>query len=383
VTGTPEAPVLIVGGGIAGLALAAGLRREGLACEVLERTPALAPVGAGIVLGVNALAALRRLGAERPVLARGHVLGESALTDADGRVLARTDFASLAARFGPTLSLHRAELHDALLEAADGVPLRLGTTVEALQPGERGVRVRLSDGSTREAGLVVGADGLRSRVRELVFGPVAPRASGTTCWRLVVARPAGCDDAREMWGRGRRFGLVPLAGGRVYAFATANARPGTPDPQEGRVERFRARYADFGGPVPAVLAQLRHAGDLLHDDLTEIVHAPWHRGRVVLVGDAAHAMTPNMGQGAAMALEDAAVLAELLAARPGDPAPTLAAWEARRRPRVAWVQRQSRRIGRVGQWEGRLAAGLRRAVLRALPDAAASRALERLACQPL
>jgi len=383
VTGTPEAPVLIVGGGIAGLGLAAGLRRQGLACEVVERTPALAPVGAGIVLGVNALAALRRLGAERPVLARGHVLGESALTDADGRVLARTDFAAMAPRFGPTLSLHRSELHDALLEAAEDAPLRLGTTVEALQPGGRGVRVRLSDGTTREAGLVVGADGLRSRVRELAFGSVAPRPSGTTCWRLVVPRPPGCERAQEMWGRGRRFGLVPLARGRVYAFATANAQPGTPDPEDGRVDRFRARYTDFAGPVPAVLAQLRQAGDLLHDDLTEIVHAPWQRGRVVLVGDAAHAMTPDMGQGAAMALEDAAVLAELLASKPGDPAPTLAAWEARRRPRVAWVQRQSRRIGRVGQWEGRLATRLRSGVLRALPDSAPSRALERLASQPL
>lgn len=377
-----ERPVLIVGGGIAGLGLATGLLRLGIPCELVERTARWAPVGAGIVLGVNAMAALRRLGAAEAVTARGHVLGVSALTDHRGGALARSDLALLAPRFGPSIAIHRADLHACLLEACLGVPLRMGTSVETLAPGPEGVRVGFTDGREAEYGLVVGADGVRSRVRALAFGPVAPVYAGYTCWRFVVPRPEAVEGAQEMWGRGLRLGLVPLGADRVYGFGVANAPEGAPDPVEGRAARFRRRFAGFGGPAPAVLERIVQDATLLHDDLAEVVHRPWHRERVVLVGDAAHAMTPNMGQGAAMALEDVAVLAELLGAK-GPVADALDAWARRRRPRVEWVQRTSRRIGRVAQWEGRLACGLRNALLRALPERGALRTLERLAAQPI
>jgi 2-polyprenyl-6-methoxyphenol hydroxylase-like FAD-dependent oxidoreductase len=244
------------------------------------------------------------------------------------------------------------------------------------------VRVRLSDGSERRAALLVGADGLRSRVRELVFGPVPLRYAGSTCWRLVAPRPPGLRRMQEMWHRGLRFGVLPIGGGRVYAFATAHAPEGTADPVEGRLERLRRRFAAFAPPVAAVLAGVDDPAAILHDDLRELVHRPWHRGRVVLLGDAAHAMTPNMGQGAAMALEDAAVLAELVAGA-ADPADALPAWSARRAPRVTWVQHQSRRIGRVAEARGRLACALRDAVARRVPDHATLHAVKRMAAQPI
>jgi len=378
--------VLIVGGGIAGLALARALERAGVPWELLERAPAWAPLGAGIVLGTNAMAVMRRLGLDEEILARGHVLGEMAITDARGRVLGRTHLARVAERFGPSVAIHRATLHEVLAKAA-GDRARLGATVASLEPREGCVRVRRDDGTESERALVVGADGLRSLTRELLFGEVAPAYAGYTCWRLVVERPPGFTRAQEMWGHGRRFGIVPIDdGSRVYCFAVANAPAGTPDPEAGRVERFRARFAGFGGPVPAVLEQRIEPAQLLHHDLEEVVHRPWYRGRVVLVGDAAHGMTPNMGQGAAMALEDVAVLAELLAT-PGalddglDAA--LAAWMERREPRVRWVQDQSRRIGRVAQWEGRAACALRNTLVRRLPDRANERALVRMAEQPI
>jgi 2-polyprenyl-6-methoxyphenol hydroxylase-like FAD-dependent oxidoreductase len=378
--------VLIVGGGIAGLALGRGLARAGIACEIVERAPAWAPLGAGIVLGVNALAALARLGLAEEIRERGHTLGEMAITDAAGRVLGRTHMARLAPRFGPTVAIHRATLHEILAKGCAEVPLRLGTTVESIEPGSERVRVRTSDGREEEFALVVGADGLRSRTRAQLLGEVPLDYAGYTCWRLVVECPPGLTRAQEMWGRGRRFGVVPIDGERVYGFAVANAPADEPDPAEGRLERFRARFTGFGPPVPAVLDRLERPEDLIHNDLSEVVHQPWHRGRVVLVGDAAHGMTPNMGQGAAMALEDVAVLVELLAAAGGaaaSPEAVLAAWAARREPRVRWVQDQSRRIGRVAHWQGRLACALRNAMVWAIPDRANERALVRLAEQPI
>jgi 2-polyprenyl-6-methoxyphenol hydroxylase-like FAD-dependent oxidoreductase len=381
-----ERRVLIVGGGIAGLALARGLSRAGVAWDLVERAPAWAPLGAGIVLGPNAMAVMRGLGLDGEIRARGHELGEMAITDARGRVLGRTNLARVAARFGPSVALHRATLHEVLAKAA-GDPVRLGTTVASLEAGAEGVRVRADDGGEADYALVVGADGLRSRTREQVFGEITPAYAGYTCWRLVVERPPGVSRAQEMWGRGLRFGIVPIDdGSRVYCFAVANAPAGTPDPEDGRVARFRARFADFGGPVPAILERVEHPRQLLHHDLEEVVHRPWHRGRVVLVGDAAHGMTPNMGQGAAMALEDVAVLVEQLAAPDalGDGlAAALAAWTARREPRVTWVQNQSRRIGRVAQWQGRVACALRNGLVRLAPDAANERALVKMAGQPI
>ena len=172
---------------------------------------------------------------------------------------------------------------------------------------------------------------------------------------------------------------MPISDAGLYCFATANAPPAG---GAGSAAEFRARFAEFGGCVPEVLAQVQRDEQLLWNDLEEVRQTPWGRGPVLLVGDAAHASTPNMGQGAAMALEDTLVLAEQLAQK-RPLADTLAAFEARRRPRALWVQRQSWRIGRVAQWEGRVACRLRDALVRAIPDSASTRALERMASAPI
>lgn len=374
--------ILIVGGGIAGLATAAGLSRAGIPCEIVERADAWAPVGAGIVLGVNAMRVMRGLGLDEAVTARGARLARGAITDAHARPLGTTDFSLLGDEFGPTIALHRADLHEVLRGAAPDVPVSLGTTIDSLEPHEKHVDVRLSDGRERRYGLVIGADGLRSRVRALLFGDDRIRYAGYTCWRFAVQAPLAHVELREMWGRGRRFGVVPLGHGRVYCFAVANAPRGVPDPEPGRLERLRERFAGFAGDVPAILAALRPEDALIHNDLEELAWGPWHAGRVLLLGDAAHAMTPNMGQGAAMALEDAQVLVELL--RAGGPVPeAFARLRERRASRVRWVQDQSRRIGRVGQLEGALTSRLRNAVVRAIPDGANARALRKMASQPI
>jgi 2-polyprenyl-6-methoxyphenol hydroxylase-like FAD-dependent oxidoreductase len=370
--------VLLVGGGIAGLATAAGLARAGIACEIVEKAEQWGPVGAGIVLGVNAMSVMRGLGLADQAEALGTRLRRSALTDQSGRELAVTDFSLLEKEFGPVVALHRAELHDVLRGGAASVPVTLGASVERIDDRGDRVEVRLTTGREDSFDLVVGADGLRSVVRRLVFGEFPPVYAGYTCWRLVVESPDLDLEVREMWGRGRRFGIVPIGGGRVYCFAVANAPRGTPDPPEGRLERFRARYAEFGYAVPRILARLEDPAQLIHNDLEEVPPLPWSKGRVVLIGDAAHAMTPNMGQGAAMGLEDSAVLVELLR-EGGAVEHALAALATRREPRARWVQRQSRRIGRIGQLEHPLACALRNAVVRAIPNSVHVRALRSLA----
>ena len=374
--------ILIVGGGIGGLTAARALRRAGFRPQVIERAPAWAPVGAGIALGVNAMRVLDRLGAGAAVAARGRAVERGEIADRRGRPLAAMDIASSAPGETRSVAIHRAALHEALYESIGDTPVRLGTTPAAIDAEADRPRVELSDGTGDEYDLVVGADGLRSQVRDLVFGANPPRYAGYTCWRLIVPGVAGIDYPLEMWGAGRRFGLVPIGDGLLYCFATSNAPAQEADPEDGRLQRFRKRFEDFGGAVPAVLERLKRPEQLLHNDIEDVVQAPWHRRRVVLLGDAAHAVTPNLGQGAAMAIEDAAVLAESLAGvAPLEAA--LAAYESRRRRRVEWVQSRSRRLGRVAQWQSPFACAARNTLLRLLPAGASSSGLRRLFDEPI
>jgi len=359
--------VLIVGGGIAGLAAATGLRRLGLTPTVVERAPQFSAVGAGIVLSVNAMAMLRQLDLAEAAREAGQVLRMGEVTDERGRSLSILDFDKLTPDFGPTLTIHRAALHEILLSGCRDVVLRAGVTVEHLVDRGDVVAVQLSDGTAAEFDQVIGADGVGSRTRRQVFGETAPLYSGYTCWRFVVDCPPRLDRMQEMWGRGKRIGLVPLADGRVYSFACANMPEGTPDPAQGRVVRFQERFAEFGGFAPEVLEQISEPSQLIHNDLVEMPKHPWFKGRVLLIGDAAHATTPNMGQGAALALEDASVLSEMLVGTTSW-SEIMPAFVDRREPRVRFVVDQSRRMGRMTQLENVALRALRNLVVRATPQ---------------
>ncbi len=377
---------LIVGGGIAGLATAAFLERAGCRCLVVERAECWAPVGAGIVLSINGMGILRRLGGEceQELLRRGQSVMRAQVTDDQARVLTATDLAGPTQRHGPTVAVHRSVLHEILLQAASGAEIRLGSTLEAFTQDAMGVGAVLTGGARERFAAVIGADGVASRVRDLLFGDVPRRYSGYTCWRFVLDDFPGVELTTEMWGRGRRFGIVPIGANRIYVFATCNAPPGDPVLAGLDVAGFRDLFAGFAGEVPRILEAMDGAGEvrLIHNDLDDLRLDAWSRGRIGLVGDAAHASTPNMGQGAAMALEDAAVLAELI----GSGMPVVDAWlrfEARRRQRVGSIQTQSWRFGRVAQWENRAARALRDLAIRLVPPSVPLRALERLLSEPV
>jgi 2-polyprenyl-6-methoxyphenol hydroxylase-like FAD-dependent oxidoreductase len=335
--------VLIVGGGIAGLALAPMLARTGVAVELIEREPAWRPRGTGMYLPGNAARALRALGLETRVASRAIEILRQRFCDHRGRLLCEVDVAKLWAGVGPCLALHRADLHAFLREAAGEVPIRTGLAVERLAQRDGIVSVEFSDGTSGEYDLVVGADGIHSAVRRLTFDAMAmPRPVGQVGWRFLAPRPPEVTTWSAMLGHRTAFLTLPLDDERVYCYCDVVSRPADDTPERAPAERLRKLFAEFADPAAALLDALDAATDIHVSTIEEIALGHWAHESVVLIGDAAHATSPNMAQGAAMALEDALVLADCLLKIPGIP-DALAAFQARRRPRTDWVRAQSHR----------------------------------------
>ena len=362
----PEA--VVVGGGIGGLTAAAALHRRGWRVTVLERARTLEPVGAGLAIAPNAQRALDALGIGEPVRAMSALSGESGLRLPGGRWISRTTGEAAAERFGgPVVVAHRAALVGLLAAALPAGALRTATAVEGVAPGVPGgepARVETAEGQLT-ADLVVAADGIHSAVRSALFpGHPGPAYAGVTSWRLVTGAPPVPYRPHETWGPGRLWGTVPLADGRLYCYATALAPPGG-RAADGELAELRRLFGAWHQPVPAILAAADPAAVLRNDVFSLTAPLPaFHHGRVALLGDAAHAMTPNLGQGGCQAVEDAVVLAHL--AEPGaDLSERLAAYSACRVPRTAMVARRSRRIAALTTWSSRPAVALRTALFAA------------------
>jgi 2-polyprenyl-6-methoxyphenol hydroxylase-like FAD-dependent oxidoreductase len=348
---------LVIGGGIGGLAAALGLRRGGWEVEVYERAPEIREVGAGLTLWANGLRALELLGV-------GQAVREVSLPDAEGGVWSREGELLIPAtgrelleRYGGLVALHRAELQRLLLDALGAEHVRCGAELAGFAQDARGVTARFADGSEAAGDVLVGADGLRSAVRAGVHGAAPPVYAGYTSWRAVLPFPVDRLRPGETWGPGARFGRVPLRDGRVYWYATRNAPEGA-RAAGGEKAELREAFRGWHDPVPA-LVEATDEGAILRTDLYD--RPPlrrWGTGRVTLLGDAAHPMTPNLGQGAGQALEDAVVLARSLADA-GDVEPALRRYEAVRAPRANAFVVRSRRVGQIGQWEHPVAVRLR------------------------
>jgi 2-polyprenyl-6-methoxyphenol hydroxylase-like FAD-dependent oxidoreductase len=362
--------VIVVGGGIAGLSAAIALRRTRHEVVVLERAPRIDPVGAGITLFANAMRALDRLGVGEAVAARGAPAMRSAILTWEGRELTRVPRDLLEG----TIALHRADLQAELAAACGEV--RLGVEVTAVEPGDEGVVAVAADGGEERGDLLVGADGLGSVVRRAIAeAPI--RYAGYTAWRGVSPVPVEDGRLTESWGVGERFGLVDIGRGRTYWFATKNAPEDEPDEPEGRKAEIRRRFSGWHEPIAAV-AEAADESDILRNDVYYLEPPPrWSSGRVVLAGDAAHATTPGVGQGAAQAIEDAVVLADRLTGC-DDLATALAEYEAIRRPRADAVLKMSRRVDKAAQLASPLGWRLRNALVRRLPQRAQRRQLEPL-----
>ena len=367
-------PVIIAGGGIGGLSAAIALRRAGFEAQVFERAPELREVGAGISLWPNATRQLRRLGVLHEVVRRGFAFRRGAIRSRTGRVLMTMEFGGDDA---PSVLIHRAALHSALAEALPAWAVTTGATAGDFVDAGDHVRVSFGGVGEVEGAALVGADGLRSTVRRRLLDDGEPVYRGYPVWRGVADDAAGLpgtDELTESLGAGLRFGIVPIGGGRVAWWATANEPAGADDGEEGAQAKLLRLFHSWHAPVPQLIAATPAAAILKNDACDRPPARRWGRGRVTLLGDAAHPTTPNMGQGGCMAIEDGAVLANALVRHAEIPA-ALREYERRRFRRVAGIVRQSLLYGQVAQWERPAAVRLRDALFRLIPDAVSRRAM--------
>lgn len=360
--------VAVIGAGIGGLTAAAGLSADGHEVVVYERRDEPGAVGAGLTLFGNAFGALGAIGLGDMVR---QVSGDAiAGLRAGQRVPSGDWLMSLPPGAVPSLrSLHRTELHRAVVDALPAGSLRLGHSAVIAEDGEPVATVA---GAAERFDLVIAADGLRSDARARLGLDRGVRYAGYTAWRGVTA--AGVDvhgEAGETWGRGRIFGIVPLPDDRVYWFATESTAAGqhSDDERDAVRERFGHWHPPILDCIDATLA-----GAVLRHDIYDLAHIPatFVKGRTALLGDAAHGMTPNLGRGAGQAIEDAATLTLLL--RSDDPDAALSRYDKLRRKRTKVIWRQSHLMGRVAQASHPIGAGIRDALLRATPPAFTGRA---------
>lgn len=362
--------ILIVGGGIAGCCAAIALTQGGHWVRIVEKQDAWRFQSSGIFVYANGLVSLRRLGLLEGILAAGFAVpeGRNAYFDHLGQPIMDTFYpAADGGQIPAILGIKRAEMHRVMAARVNAlaVPIHLGTTVKALEEGAEGITATLSDGSAERFDLVIGADGVRSSVRAMIGIDIAPRYTGVGVWRSVHRRPAGLTDKIMMMGPAKRFGIMPISDDLLYTFGTV-AEPEDSHYAPANWPRLMAeRFAEFCDPAAPFLAELDAQSELLFTKIEEIVlPLPWHKGRVQLIGDAAHASTPFMGQGGAMAMQDAVVLADALAAH--DTLETaLTAFGQVRFPVCAFVQDVSRAVGEAGAQETAGGAAERHAEMRA------------------
>lgn len=368
--------LVIIGGGIGGLAAAGCLRLRGVEADVYERTAELREVGAALGLWPNATRILKRMGVLDELVQRSHVPPAGALRSSDGRVLKR--MVQLEAEV-PSVFAHRADVHRALLAAIPPERVHLNKNCTGIQKhidGGGQVRAVFSDGTMSDwVDGVVGADGIRSTMREVTLRDGLPLYRGYVAWRGVAHFDPEEEVVGETWGCGQRFGFIPLGQGRVGWWATANkpGRQGQETCAQTREEwkqellvRFRGWHAPIekllqSTPVSAILC------NAILDRVPPKPPRPWGEGPMTLLGDAAHPTTPNLGQGACMAIEDAAVLAHAVGTIPSLET-AFRVYEETRFERTARIVRESLKFGRMGQWENRLMCGLRNAMIRMMPD---------------
>jgi 2-polyprenyl-6-methoxyphenol hydroxylase-like FAD-dependent oxidoreductase len=375
---TSEYDVIIIGGGIGGLTTALALKRLGLRFVVLEKSQGLSEVGAGLWLAPNPLQVLQTLGIVDQVTALGYPLKRVEVISNRGTVLQQVCLADYQSEFGfSTIAIHRIRLQRCLYEQLEPESVRFNCLIREIVQGDERVQVRLESGETPTCRVLVGADGLHSQVRQSTLGPSGMRFSGTSSYRGIapLERP-GFDKAKgvEIWGRGCRFGCSHIAPREIYWYLTFDAAHGQRRSPEEILSHARTLVAQEFEEYLDVVSNTPPR-QIIHTDISDLkTLRTWKSGRVVLLGDAAHATTPNLGQGAAQAIEDALALANCLQSH-GLNENALDQFVRLRTKKTQWIVDRSWSIGRICHLRNPIAVATRDFVLRWFPKSLERRML--------
>jgi 2-polyprenyl-6-methoxyphenol hydroxylase-like FAD-dependent oxidoreductase len=343
--------VLVVGGGFGGMAAAIRFREAGCKVDLVDLDPNWRPYGAGITITGATLRAYRRMGLLEELKSQGAITNGSRILRFDGTYLNELDEPALEEGLPATGGILRPVLHQIMqrkLQAVGGADVRLGITVDALDDGVEGVDVTFSDGSRRRYDLVVGADGIFSKVRKLAFPHMgSPRFTGQGCWRITGRRPPGFDRGEFYLGHKNPAGITACGTDSVYLWVLTEDREQLRVPESEMHDRLRAHIADFGGNVAWLRDRMTPDTWINYRPLEGALQPrPWYTGRVVLLGDACHATTPHLASGAGIAVESAIVLAEEVL-QPGRSVEAARPYEERRFERCRHVVETSLAVGQM------------------------------------
>lgn len=308
--------VLIVGGGIGGLSLGIGLRKKGIEAEIVEIQQEYKIYGSGIIQQANALRALDAIGVADEAMRRGSPYGQVKMCTATGFEFGKAGPPPIG-RFPSHNGISRRTLHEILYTEAVklGVNFRMGTTVVSINNKPDEVEVQFTDATKNSYEVVVAADGIYSKVRDLVFGKFEPQYVKASVWRYTFPRPKGLETGYMYMGKKAKVGLIPTTDETIYMFVVTMEGDDNPHiPKEELVPRLKSYLDEFEVPfVKEVQPQITDLEEVNYRPLEIMtVPAPWYKNRVIMIGDAAHATVPQLGSGAALAIEDAVVLAEEL-----------------------------------------------------------------------
>lgn len=371
--------ITILGGGISGLTTAIALNRVGIKPMVFEAAPEIRALGAGLALAANAMIALDRIGIQDEVMQLGRVLPSFSILDQKGGLITKTDNQRLEALYGvDNFTIHRAELHRLLLSKIDPDSIQTNKRAVDVKQTQDSVTIFFDDGSKHKSNFLIAADGIHSVVRKSLLSDSEPRYAGYTCWRAVINNTElDLAKSSETWGPDGRFGIVPLAQKKLYWFACMNAQPDDPAFKKYKVEDLLHHFGNYHEPIPKILKQTKDESLLWNDinDLKPINQYAFEN--ILLIGDAAHATTPNMGQGACQAIEDAIVLMNEIDNKP-DIIQAFKTFENRRLKRTHDIINTSWRIGKIAQMENPFLGHVRNFLFRLIPSSVNEKQLKKL-----
>ena len=372
----------IIGAGIGGLTTAIALRHKGFHVRIFEKSNQLKHIGAGIILASNAMMIFDKLGCKDEIESKGNILAAMKITDADLEIISSMDLKYFETLFGVnTIAIHRGDLQDILLNALEGVEIHLGYELKTIEVKAETMILEFGNDIKASSSMLIGADGLHSKVRDYVSVNSSLRDAKQVCWRGIAEYKLPLNYQNrlyEAWGSNARFGFVQISKKEVYWYALKTFKNQADEYDVGKIDKY---FINFNSTVK----------DLLFSTTIENIHSAtiidlkpinnWHKGNICLIGDATHAMTPNMGQGACQSIEDAYVLADCLAKYSATDA--FSAYQKIRYKKVNKIVKTSWMVGKIAHVQNFFLIKIRNFVLSIIPASVSRKQSEEMFASPL